>query len=180
MNSGWCEIVVHGCYSRVKIAFAPICPCKNNRRIWCHNASISRSRDVTGQLWWRHSAKAEKTFLGDNGEMNVRRLFLAELCVHNIKYHVRNKTIHSLPPITIFWALVRWYANDFHSWLRHSWNPLTNHLTRDQQIVIHGNSCIIIYLTNIRPSHRFTVPMMCNACQLILNLMEIFGISIAP
>ena len=56
MNTGWWEIDIHGCYSLVKIAFAPICACKNNRRIWRHNASISRSRDVTDHLWWRHNA----------------------------------------------------------------------------------------------------------------------------
>ena len=39
---------VHGCYSLVKIAFAPICTCKNNRQIWRHNASI-RVR-VTSQI----------------------------------------------------------------------------------------------------------------------------------
>ena len=108
MNTGWWEIDIHGCYSLVKIAFAPICRCKNNRRIWRHNASISRPRDVTDQLWWRHNDKAENTFLCDNDEMNDRRLFLAKLCAQDIKYRVRNKTIHSLPWITIFWSLVRW------------------------------------------------------------------------
>ena len=28
---------------------------------------------------------------------------------------------------------MRWFANDFHSWLRHSWKSLANHLTRDQK-----------------------------------------------
>ena len=42
---------------------------------------------------------------------------------------------------------MRWFANDFHSWLRHSWKSLANHLTRDQKIVIHGNSCIILYIS---------------------------------
>ena len=40
------------------------------------------------------------------------------------------------------------FANDFHSWLRHSWKLLANRLTRDPKIVIHGNSCIILYLFN--------------------------------
>ena len=40
---------------------------------------------------------------------------------------------------------MRWFAKDFHSWLRHSWKSLANHLTHDQNIVIHGNSCIILY-----------------------------------
>ena len=146
MNTGWWEIDIHGCYSLVKIAFAPICACENNRRIWCHNASISRSRDVTDPLWWRHNAKSETTVPGDNCEMSDRWLFLAELCVQNIKQRVRNKIIHSLPWITIFGSLVMRFANDFHSWLRHSWKSLANRLTRDPKIVIHGNSCIILYI----------------------------------
>ena len=58
-----------------------ICACKNNRWIWRHNASISRSRDVTDQLWWRHNVKSEKGVLGDSCEMSDRWWFLAELCV---------------------------------------------------------------------------------------------------
>ena len=46
-----------------------------------------------------------------------------------------------------------WFANDFHSWLRHSWKSLTNHLTRDQKIVIHGNSGIILYVLNVKSSY---------------------------
>ena len=41
---------------------------------------------------------------------------------------------------------MRRIANDFHSWLRHSWKLLANRLTRDPKIVIHGNSCIILYI----------------------------------
>ena len=40
------------------------------------------------------------------------------------------------------------FANDFHSWLRHSWKSLANRLTRDPKIVINGNSCIILYISN--------------------------------
>ena len=57
--------------------------------------------------------------------------------------------IHELPWITIFGSLVTRFANDFHSWLRHSWKPLANRLTRDPKIVIHGNSCIFLYITAI-------------------------------
>ena len=73
VNTGWWEIDIHGCYSPVKFAFAPICLCKNNRRIWPHNAASSR--DVTDQLWWHHNAKSEKAVLGDNGKMSDRWLF---------------------------------------------------------------------------------------------------------
>ena len=54
--------------------------------------------------------------------------------------------IHSLPWITIFGSLVMRFANDFHSWLRHSWKLLAHRLTRDPKIVIHGNSCIFLYI----------------------------------
>ena len=38
------------------------------------------------------------------------------------------------------------FTNDFHSWLRHSWKSIANRLTCDPKIVIHGNSCIILYI----------------------------------
>ena len=41
------------------------------------------------------------------------------------------------------------YANDFHSWLRHSWKLLANRLTRDPKIVIHGDSYIILYIYDV-------------------------------
>ena len=47
-----------------------------------------------------------------------------------------------------FWSRVRWFANDFHEWRSHEWKSLANHLTSDQQIVIHGNECIISFLTH--------------------------------
>ena len=72
INPGWWEIDIHGCYWLVRIAFVPICACKNNREIWCHNASTPRSRDVKDQLWWRHNAKSEKTVLGENSEISDR------------------------------------------------------------------------------------------------------------
>ena len=85
VNTGWWEIDIHGCYSLVKIALAPICACKNNRQIWRHNASISRSPDVTDPLRWHHNAKSETTVLADSCEMSDRWLFLADLCVQGHK-----------------------------------------------------------------------------------------------
>ena len=32
-------------------------------------------------------------------------------------------------------------------WFRHSWKSLPNRPTRDKKIVIHGNECIILFLT---------------------------------
>ena len=149
MNTGWWEIDIHGCYSLVKIAFAPICACKNNRRIWRHNVSIWRSRDVTDQLWWRHSAKSEKTVLDDNCDMSDRWLFLEKLCVKDIKLRVRHKITHSLPLKTICGSLMMRFTNDFQSWLCHSWKSLANRITRDPKSFIHGNSCIILYSTSV-------------------------------
>ena len=57
VNTRWWEIDIHDCYSLVKIAFAPICVCRNNRQIWRHNASTSRSHDVTDELWWGQNAR---------------------------------------------------------------------------------------------------------------------------
>ena len=54
--------------------------------------------------------------------------------------------MHELPWITIFGSLVMRFANDFHLWLRHSWKSLANRLIRDPRIIIHGNSCIILYI----------------------------------
>ena len=35
----------------------------------------------------------------------------------------------------------------WHEWRSHEWKSLANHPTRDQNIVIHGNECIILFLT---------------------------------
>ena len=72
VNTGWWDSDIQGCYSLVKIAFAPICACMNNRWIWRHNASVLHSRDVTDQLWWRHNTKSAKTVLSDKGEISDR------------------------------------------------------------------------------------------------------------
>ena len=72
VNTGRWEIDSHGFYSLVMIAFAPICTCKNSRRICRHNAITPRSRDVTDQQWWRHIVMPEKTVLSDTGEISDR------------------------------------------------------------------------------------------------------------
>ena len=87
---------------------------------------------------------SQKKVLDD--DMGDRWLFLEKLCVKDMKLRVGNEIIHSLPWKTIFGSPVMRFTNDFHSWLRHSWRSLANHLTRDQKIVIHDNSCIILYV----------------------------------
>ena len=46
-----------------------------------------------------------------------------------------------------------WFANDVDPWLLHSWTSLANHLTRVQNIVIHGNSCNILYIIGSDNDH---------------------------
>ena len=60
---------------------------------------------------------------------------------------VNARIMHELPWITILWSRVRWFTDDFHEWRSHEWKSLANHLTRDQNIVIHGNEYIILFLT---------------------------------
>ena len=54
---------IHGCYSVVKINFAPICMCKNNQQIWCHNNITLHLCDVTGQLIIVESPHSNKKLL---------------------------------------------------------------------------------------------------------------------
>ena len=55
---------------------------------------------------------------------------------------------HSWPWITIFGSLVKQFANDFHEWRSHEWKSLANRIPSDPKFVIHGNECIILFLTH--------------------------------
>ena len=57
------------------------------------------------------------------------------------------RIMHELPWITFFGSRVRRFANDFHEWRSHEWKSLANRITSDPKIVIHGNECIILFLT---------------------------------
>ena len=46
-----------------------------------------------------------------------------------------------------FWSRVRRFANNFHELRSHEWKSLANCFTSDHKIVIHGNECIILFLT---------------------------------
>ena len=39
------------------------------------------------------------------------------------------------------------FADDFHEWRSLEWKSSANRLTRDPKIVIHSNSCIILYIS---------------------------------
>ena len=47
-----------------------------------------------------------------------------------------------------FLSRVGRFGNDFHEWRSHEWKSLPNRLTSDKKIVIHGNECIILFLTH--------------------------------
>ena len=55
--------------------------------------------------------------------------------------------MHELPWIAIFESRVRRFANNFHEWRSHGWKSLADHIKSDPKIVIHGNECIILFLT---------------------------------
>ena len=55
--------------------------------------------------------------------------------------------MHELPWITIFGSRVRRFANNFPEWRSHEWKSLANRITSDPKYVIHGNECIISFLT---------------------------------
>ena len=61
------------------------------------------------------------------------------------------RIIHELPWITILRSQVRRFANNFHEWRSHEycheWKSLANRITSDPKIDIHGNECIILFLT---------------------------------
>ena len=65
--------------------------------------------------------------------------------------------MHELPWITIFGSRVRRFANDFHEWRSHEWKSLANRFTSDPKIVIHGNECIILFLTRYFMSLEHTI-----------------------
>ena len=63
--------------------------------------------------------------------------------------------MHELPWIAIFGSRVRRFANNFHEWRSHEWKSLANRITSDPKIVIHGNECIILFLTRYLMSWTF-------------------------
>ena len=132
MNTGWREIGIHCCYSLVKIAFVPICACKNNRRMSRHNASTSRSRDVTDQLWWRHNAKSEIPSLATMAKWAINDLFFSGIVCwgheiackkwHNTFVAVNNDFWVTREAICQWFSLVTSYLVKIIGQSPHSWH----------------------------------------------------------
>ena len=67
---------------------------------------------------------------------------------------------------------MEWFANDFHSWLRHLWKLLANRLTRDPKIVIHGNLCIILYISTCNMYQYSLYPTLIGSVLLAANTVQ--------
>ena len=110
------EINVHGCYSLVKIAFAPIWTCRNNRWIWHHNVIQVMSYINCGDV----------TMLGQKKTplASVAKWAIDDGFYWNCLFETQNsieKWNNAFVTVNIdFWSLMMWFANDFHSWLCHS------------------------------------------------------------
>ena len=134
--------------------------------IWYYIPSFRRWEDHL-QQWdykgvrflntWKFAIVPETPALGHLSDVFNRGLFnklstgakLGPKCAnHVIKINSRHD-IKNNAWVTVnndCWSRVRWFANDFHEWRSHEWKSLTNHLTNDHKIVIHGNECIILFL----------------------------------
>ena len=58
------------------------------------------------------------------------------------------------------------FAHEFHSRLHHSWKSLAKRLNRDPKIVIHDNSCIILYIIVMLYGISCFVGPLCDGTQL--------------
>ena len=123
---------IHGCYSQVKIAFAPSCACKSNRRIWRHSASTSRSPDVTDQLWWRHNAKDRPWRQCRDGQSMI--VFSRFVC-----------SIHKIVCKVIEWYRLVWITVSCQSWCNTAMIFTSDSVTREYH-------CRIASLVTIKKS----------------------------
>ena len=65
-------------------------------------------------------------------------MYFLRTCGRHMKGWNIYRIMHELPWITIFLVKSEVICN---------WQSLANHITSDQKIVIHGNECIILFLT---------------------------------
>ena len=62
VNTGWWEINIHGCYSLVKIAFAPICAARtiDEYESWGDLPMIFTRDEVTSENHWQKHLKSDQ------------------------------------------------------------------------------------------------------------------------
>ena len=136
MNTGWREIDNHCCYSLVKVAFAPVWACKNNRWIWRHNASTLHSRDFTDRAVMTSQCQVRKDHSWRKWQ-NEQSIVLAGLWArprHKIlcnKYDYVWVTMNTNFFVTRE-AIQQWFAESPHSWQKIGSN--------------HSDPYIILYL----------------------------------
>ena len=133
---------IHSGYLLVKINFMPMHKCKNNHWIWHHNTRTSRFCDVTGQLWWCHNVKSEKTVLVDMAKLAIVDFFSG--FVFRAWNSMREIKWCRVAVSNNFLSLVRRLCNDFHSWFCHSRKSLPKRITHEKYL-IHDNIYINFY-----------------------------------
>ena len=120
----------------MKINFAPICACKDHRRIWHQNINTSRSRDVTVQQtvndrpWWQWRSERFMTicsgFVCLAHELTCKKY-------NNVWVAVNNGCL----------SLVMRFSKYFNSWLRHWLKKEHCRLALlREKVVFHGNPYI--------------------------------------
>ena len=67
---------------------------------------------------------------------------------------------------------MRRFANKFHEWRSHSWKSLANRFTSNLQIVIHGNDCIISFLTRLLCPER-TIPPKTSIADFVIVFSDV-------
>ena len=101
----------------------------------------------TGGKWFIHGTKRRK----DNQLQSLEAVeYPSRECKEDIyeskvnmfspifEENVHMKMIYGLPCNAIFWPLMGWFVDDFHSWLRQSRIFLAIHPTRDQKLRYSG------------------------------------------
>ena len=152
MNTRWREICIHGYDSLVKIdlhQFAGV------RTIDEYDVTITVPR-IRATSWVKCgdvTVSQKRPFFGDEGELNDRCLFLACLCVQGNKSHVRNEIMYGLPRMKYFFALMKWFGNDFYSWLGHLRRSSLNHLYRNKKLLFMVTHTLFYISSTLQATH---------------------------
>ena len=109
------------------------------------------------------------------------RQWTSPLLFHIMTYSLFGAKPLSAPMLPYCWLYpctlisIQENANDFHSWLRHSWKSLANRLTCEPKIIIIGNSCIVLYIVHGPFIFNLSWCSKCFEYNLIFHLVSING-----
>ena len=118
-------------------------------RIWVNRSTLIMSHNITINKQITTTLYAFS--MGYTVQFAYNRAISMAKCktaVSPLLMHWRYGIMHELPWITIFGSLVIRFANDFHESWSHKWKSVANCITSDPKIIIHGNECIILFLTS--------------------------------